>query len=269
MMRILQQSIVKILLSFGLLNLSLFAYSDSDFDGVSDSKDLCPNTSFDAMVDHNGCPKSKNITLLLGEELSSGTYGGTESVTTDRTTAYIAYNKGLWAYSVSGSTSSTASTTSITSGVGDIYTSLSYHGLGTKDRLLSLQVGAKIATADLELGTGENDYNIRLSSVKMDKTLSYLSSIGYTMTGDSSTISYNELVSVSLGLGQQVNKAFYLSASVNYASAYIEGADESMSLTAYLAYAPSDTWFVTSSYTLGLSDAVADHSVNLSIGAKL
>ncbi len=32
------------------------AASDSDYDGVSDSKDLCPNTPKDVVVDENGCP---------------------------------------------------------------------------------------------------------------------------------------------------------------------------------------------------------------------
>jgi len=120
----------------------------------------------------------------------------------------------------------------------------------------------------MTIGTGENDYNIRLNSVKIDKRVSYLSSIGYTLTGDSSTASYNDLLSLSAGVGKQVNQELYLSISLNYVTAYIKGADASLSSMAYIAYTFTDSWFVTGSYSLGLSDAVPDYSVNMGLGFK-
>ena len=41
---------------FFVLLISLFAYVDSDFDGVEDEADKCPNTPFDILVDLDGCP---------------------------------------------------------------------------------------------------------------------------------------------------------------------------------------------------------------------
>ena len=263
------KSMIKILLLLFAVNLPLFAYSDSDFDGVDDKKDLCPNTSFDLIVDNNGCPQRKSITLLLGEDISQGKYGGTEDINSLRTTAFIAYNIGLWGYALSTSNVETTTSTTSTSGMGDVYTTLSYYGLGSKKNLFSLQVGAKIATADVTLGTGENDYNCRLSSVIITKNLSYLSSVGYTITGDTSTTSYNDMVNVALGVGKQLNRDLYMSTSVNYVSAYVDSVDAAMSAMLYVAYTLSDSWFWTASYTYGLSDAVADHGINLSLGIKL
>lgn len=260
---------MKIVLVLLSLTLSVLAYEDSDFDGVSDSKDLCPNTSFDFIVDNYGCPQSKNITVLLGQELSQGSYGGTEEITTELSTVLVAYNHRDWGLSTWTSRSSTRSSSSETSGSGDVFMTVSYYDLGTNTHLLSLQAGVKIATADTTIGTGENDYNVRLSSVVLDGKLSYLSSIGYTLTGDSATISYNDTLNLSAGLGKQINRDLYLSASVNYVSAYIKGADSALSAVAYVAYTMLEDYFITGSYALGLSDAVADESFNLSIGMKL
>ncbi|NOZ89733.1 MAG: hypothetical protein GXO60_00445, partial [Epsilonproteobacteria bacterium] len=46
---------------FLLVPLLLFAYIDSDLDGVSDEHDLCPNTPITDIVDINGCTIEKLV----------------------------------------------------------------------------------------------------------------------------------------------------------------------------------------------------------------
>jgi len=261
-------SLIRFLFLLLMSTLSLWAYSDSDFDGVGDSKDICPNTSFDQVVDHYGCPERKDITLMLGEEFSSGKYGGTDTVTTTRSSLFASFTTNTWSYALSTSTVKTQTSTTKLSGTGDVYATISYNGLKSKKRLTSFQAGMKMATADTSIGTGENDYNIRISNVILDKAYSYLSSIGYTVTGDTNLQTYNDYVNVSAGLGYQRTKKLYLSASMNYASAYIQNADASLDALVYLAYIFTEKWFMTASSSLGLSDAVADFSANMSLGVK-
>ena len=59
--------------------LLLFAYSDSDMDGVEDYEDKCPNTQFDELVEYDGCSKSGNdkklnYTLVLGTRYAQKNY---------------------------------------------------------------------------------------------------------------------------------------------------------------------------------------------------
>jgi len=261
---------MKFLVILMATTLSLFAYSDHDLDGVSDSKDLCPNTSFDQFVDHYGCPEQKDVTLFVSQELSSGAYGGSENVSTSRTSYFAAYSTNSWSYSLSTSTVTTKTGTTSLSGSGDLYATLSYDGLKTSQRLTSLQVGVKMATASTDIGTGEDDYNIRMSNVSLDGAYSYLSSLGWTLTGDgaSELENYNDYISASIGIGHQQNKKLYLSAALNYASEYLDGADHSLSSSIYMAYTVNKKIFLTASYSLGMSDAVADSAVSISLGAK-
>jgi hypothetical protein len=248
----------------------LSAYIDSDYDGVSDSRDYCPNSSFDDIVDKFGCIKSKNITLMLGGELSSGDYGGSETISSSRTTLYSAYNSGFWSLSLSTSYATSSSESNESLGMGDLYTSVSYHGLGDRKHLVSLQLTTKIATADetLDLGTGENDYTIGLSTVTLAKDVNYLFSGSYTLTGDTTTVDYNNVLSISAGIGKQQTSKVYSSASFHYASPFLEDSDAAISLSGYLSYALMKDNFITASYIFGISDAVADHTVSVNYGIK-
>lgn len=251
-----------------MISIHLFASSDSDFDGVVDTRDLCPNTSFDKVVDHYGCPDRKDITLMIGQDVSSGSYGGTEEVDTSRTNYFASFSTTAWSYSLSTSSVSTKTSSSELSGSGDVYAVLAYKGFSSAKDFLTVQAGTKIATADTTIGTGENDYNIRLSKILLDDSLSYLYGLGYTLTGDTAVQTYNDFLDASIGIGYQIHQKLYLSASFSYASAYIEGTDESLSTTAYLAYNFNKQWFTTASYTVGLSDSVADQAMNISIGVS-
>ena len=52
-----------LIFSLALVNTLLIGYEDSDIDGVDDSIDLCPDTSFDKLVDKMDALKMK----LIGE----------------------------------------------------------------------------------------------------------------------------------------------------------------------------------------------------------
>ena len=58
-----------------LCSITLFAYTDSDMDGVADKNDLCPNTPLTELVDLSGCTiknlvSPHNFDIVIGESYS-------------------------------------------------------------------------------------------------------------------------------------------------------------------------------------------------------
>jgi hypothetical protein len=57
-----------------LIAIQLHAFEDDDIDGVENSKDLCPDTSFEDTVNEQGCPENQNywgkVTLTLGTDIN-------------------------------------------------------------------------------------------------------------------------------------------------------------------------------------------------------
>lgn len=80
-------NMLKIFLLFLLFQSLTYAYIDSDFDGVSDSIDACPNTPFSDLVDAKGCSVKKvalakevaHLSLIIGSNYS--TYTSTKNQT--------------------------------------------------------------------------------------------------------------------------------------------------------------------------------------------
>lgn len=263
-----KQRYKKLLVSLVVLPLQLFAFSDTDYDGVSDARDYCPNSSFEDIVDKYGCVAGKNITLLIGVELSQGDYGTGTDVSTFGTSFYTSYTKNFWTAALSTSLGLSSSDPADVVGMGDLYTTLSYHGLGNKKRLISLQAGSKIATAQESIGTGENDYSMRISSVFLSKSVNYLVNLGYSLSGDTNTTDFNNIMSTSVGLGKQETKNLYASVSFNYSSPFVEGSDSVMSVSTYFSYSISEDTFMTLSYIYGLTDATADHTLSSNFGIR-
>ena len=79
-----------------LLTASLFAYNDSDLDGVADEIDRCPNTPLTDLADANGCSKESLVSnnhfdIIIGEEYSQSKYELTPSTDTYNTNVQVDY----------------------------------------------------------------------------------------------------------------------------------------------------------------------------------
>ena len=247
----------------------LLALTDSDFDGVSDIYDKCPNTPIELAVGRDGCSsKAMDITLMLGLEESVGKYGGTENISNSTTIFYAGFRKANTVYALSSSQDNTADTANSVNGQGDLYGTLSYY-IPSKTRLqTALNAIIKFATASTDIGTGENDYGMKYNATLTNGKRSVMASIGYMLTGDTDSVTYNDVVSMSIGTGLQASSKLYLSASYYFASEYTEGSDNSSTVSLFGSYQINKRWFTTTSFSLGLSDAVPDSSFNLSAGVN-
>jgi hypothetical protein len=248
-----------------LIAIQLHAFEDDDIDGVENSKDLCPNTSFEDTVDENGCTEKLNyfgkVTLTLGTDINID-----DSRTTDYN-FFSNYNYKAWDFSLYSSQQSSLDTNNNeTQSSGDLYLSSSY-GKSIENLYAKLTIGAKLATGDSEVSTGENDYftNLHISYAFKEK-LALLSSLGYTLTGDSNETEYENSFGYSLGLGYMVNDAWYSSLTYQNSTSIYEDSDNYQSISLFNSYNFNDNFFATLNYTRGLDDLSYNEVVSLRIG---
>ena len=260
-----------------ILSLStVLAYSDRDLDGVSDSLDQCPQSSMEDIVDETGCTSKNTISIGLGESVSSGTYGGTDTITTYNTNFILGYQMKKWyistAFSYFSSGPADPSITSVedSKGFGDTYVNAGYtYSFGKQSAYtLSALGNIKFATADTTIGTGEMDYSFVLSSTYTKDRFTLLASTGYSVTGDTNLVTYNDIKNYTVGAGYMMNSKSYASISYAYADAYLETSVATQTLSIFSSYLYNERYSLSLSYALGLSDAAAEHALSLMLTRK-
>ncbi len=250
-----------------LLTSSAFAYTDNDIDGVDDNVDQCLNTPFDVLVGENGCAFGKTnngaLTLKVGTDISFNT----SSDASKNLNFFANYRYNNWDVSLSNSNYTTYDSVSGgSSESGDLYLSTGY--LFKNDALhTKLSLGSKLATADEGVGTGENDYFASLNlnyylGQKQDFFLYY----GYTMSGDSATIDYEDFSSISIGTGYAMSDRWYSGISYDYSGTNVTDGDSYKALSWFNSYAFSEKLFATVNYAHGLDDFSYDHTISLKLG---
>lgn len=248
----------------------LAAYNDNDFDGVEDSKDRCPGSSMEDLVDETGCVPRTGFTLAVGGSSSRGDYGTSDTIDSSTRDLQLSYNKNGWyagaaaSYLESG-IDDPVTGTEAQSGMGDTYLSLGYTML---DRSWSLgfQGVLKLPTAEDDIGTGNRDVGGYVSVAGFEAQTTYYATAGYLVTGDDADMTYNDITSLVVGAGKGVGEHLFVSLSAAHAEALLDGMDPSRSVTLFAGYQFNPCWFLNVSFTKGLSDSVADESLFLMAG---
>ena len=244
----------------------LFAV-DSDIDGVEDSIDLCPNTSFDKLVDENGCPPNERywgeLNIQIGNDISFDTF----DERTDNYNFFTNYQYKKWNISLSNANqTSYDSNNNPSTSTGDIYLNTGY--FFSNDSLQTkISLGTKIATASSEIGTGENDYFASLSlSHLINEKQNIFAYLSYTLNGDSNETNYKNAIAYSLGTGYMPNKNWYSSLSYDYSSSIYEGEEAYEALSLFNSYSFLEDYFITLNYTYGLDERSYKHTFGLKLG---
>lgn len=248
----------------------LMAFDDPDLDGVPSHLDRCPGTSMDEMVDASGCPKRLGLSLGFGAGYSMGDYGGSDTIISQSADLRLGFHKGAWYASVSTSyldsgVQDPAVDLNSSSGQGDTYL-LGGYALSGKKWNLMLQLLVKLPTADTDIGTGETDVGGYATLSVMGGPVGYFATLGYLVTGDTATVKYNDTDTITIGAGSSVSPVTYLALSATSAKGLIKGSDRANSLSLMLRRELSSRWYASGNYTAGLSDAVADHALNVGVG---
>jgi hypothetical protein len=250
-----------------LIAIQLHAFEDDDIDGVENSKDLCPNTSFEDTVNDNGCPEDNNywgkITLSIGSDINID-----DSTTTDYN-FFSNYNYKAWDFSLYSSQQSAIDTNNNeTQSAGDLYISSSY-SKSIENIYIKTTLGTKLATGDKEISTGESDYFTNLYiSYALTNDLAILSSIGYTLTGDSNETNYNNSLGYSLSMGYMANDKWYSSLTYQNSDSIYEDSENYQSISLFNSYNFTRNFFGTITYTKGLDELSYDQTISLRLGVN-
>ncbi|MBD3791464.1 MAG: hypothetical protein IE918_04830 [Campylobacterales bacterium] len=252
-----------------LLSSLSFAYQDSDIDGVEDSIDKCPNSSFDEVVDEDGCSPNQHylgvLTLLVGSDVNIDKY----SQTTTNFNFFANYRYSNWDITLSNA-NNTASTSSnsLSSDYGDLYLSTGYY-LENTSLTAKLDVGTKLATADEDTGTGENDL---FASLYLNRSITQRQNLylyyRYTISGDSHYVDYRDFSTYSIGSGYALSPNWYSALSYDYSASPYSHTQPYKAISWFNSHAFSKHLFATINYAHGLNDLSPAHTVSLKLGVR-
>lgn len=253
-------------ISFLLFVTQLIAYEDSDIDGVEDSIDLCPDTSFDKLVDENGCPEDEkywgSFSLQFGNEISFDSFN--ERV--NNYTLFGSYRYQNWNLSLSNTQQTTYDINNDAStSRGDLYLTTGYlfdnSGFQTK-----LSFGTKVALADSDVGTGENDYFTSLNMTYfINNSQSVFGYLSYSLNGDSE-IDYQNSLGYSFGTGYLLNSNWYSSLSYDCSSSIYKEGEKYQALSFFNSYSFLENYFISMNYTYGLDEVSYTHTISTNLG---
>lgn len=249
------------------------ATHDSDLDGVSDALDKCPGTPIELTVSSDGCPVGSagseiNFLAGLGMSYTTGTYGGTtpiDALSTDFTlAAYFGdfYLSVLGSYYFYGAYDPTVAS-SDAGGLSDTYIAAGYTFRPTSKLSLTPSLYVKLATAEAGMGTGENDAGASLLGIYGLGKTDLFAMYGYTVTGDTPEVTYNDISYGSAGFTYYPSLGNSLSLSYDFSQSYVPGVTDLQSITAVGVVALYDTLSLQINYSLGLSDSASKHALGV------
>lgn len=245
--------------------------ADKDFDGVDDSVDLCPNSSFETIVDSSGCKAKNGLNITLGGSFALGDFGTTETYTTKTMDLFIGYKMSqTWLLSVGTSfvQSGTLNTQTVdlnetSPGLSDTYIYLGHVTPLSNTQSVLLQGVVKAPTGNSDLSTGEADYGVNLNYTFVKNKMSMYVQGGYMVITDSATQAYENIVSFSTGVGTY-KKAWFHMLAFSYATPYIKGDESSMTVGYSTTYTLSRVTELNMGYSYGLTNVVSDHAFSAS-----
>lgn len=253
-----------------LTSLSLSAYSDYDMDGVEDSSDQCPNTSFNELVDIKGCTtktlKSEHhFDIIYGLSFSEADYSSTsksDTLTQNLQIDYYYQNFSLQA-------SSSYYNSDDDSGINDSFIGAYYKIFPINKLTLRFGAGAIIPNYDTELDNNNMDVVASANFSYMIESINLFGGYSYTMINDDDIlgiVSYQNTNSYSGGIGFYPAKNLYLSGSYGNSDSIYKGTEAIETASVYGFYTINANWFTSFSYSYGLSDSASDNSLALHLG---
>lgn len=186
----------------------------------------------------------------------------------------VSHTPGGGMFGVYGATTTTTTLTKVTeSGIGDVTAAVGYSFLPAAADGLLIEVNGRVKfpTADEKkgLGTGEFDYSAQVNLSKPFGALTPFVTAGYTITGDSDRIDYNNVFYSSIGAAYSLTDAVSVKASYDYRQKATDDADNAEEASISLSWLMNDTWSATVSGSTGFTNASPDWSGGLEVAMSL
>ena len=239
----------------------LFAYSDSDYDGVSDEHDLCPNSTMLDIVNKQGCTIEKLIrkkdTLSHYDIIFGANYNSVQNKKTfNQSLQFDYYYKDITVQLQSSNLESV--------GLGDTTLGLFYRVKPIEKLSVSLGASVILPTYKNALNNNNTDYRISTAfNYQINRTSLFLGA-SYTFINDNNikepnySIEYNNANNLYIGAGKYIFPTFYSSIIFNQNSNIYKNSEKIKSFSLNNHYIINNNWFSRFGYTHGLSKNSAD-----------
>ena len=255
---------------------SLFAYEDSDLDGVDDIVDKCPNTPFSELVDINGCTtktlfSDHHYDIIIGTSYSDSDYQTLNKADTLATSIQVDYYYKNFSIGASTSYFSTKGDTNSDKGLYDSYINFSYQFMPKDFFIVRVLGGFILPTYSSSFNNNNIDYYASINlSYNIDK-VNIFGGISYTLIEDddvnsSVTLQYQNTLAFSAGAGYYVTDSLYTSLSYNTSDSIYQSIEDIKTLSLYAYYSIDEHLFGTLSYAKGISDSASDNYLSMRIG---
>ncbi len=254
-----------------------FGYIDSDFDGVDDSIDQCPNTPIVALVDQTGCTKEllvqpKTFDIIIGVDYTKSDYKTLNTTNTFSTTVQADYFYKNWTFGAISSYFFTSSDEYSNNALYDttVYGSYQYNSL--ENFIVYVSGGIILPTYNTPWNNNNTDlfgsvsikYTYQSFDVSLCSTYTYIADDD--VVTDQIELSYQDSYSYTAGVGFYADAVTYLSTKYRYSTSIYKGVEPLQTLYLYGYHTFSSEYFATLLYGYGLSDSASDMSFSIAVG---
>jgi hypothetical protein len=267
--------VYRIILTLLCITTSAYAYIDSDFDGVEDTYDLCPQTPLSDLVDNDGCVLKSVSSKPLIDLVTSVGYSQINYATQEASDTFSASLQAdiyLGKWWIQGIISHYQSDNGVDSesGLEDTAMNLMYQFTPTDKITLTTGLGVLLPTYQSLYNNEAIDYTTSIDLVyPLNETFSLFGGTNYTWVNDRNVAEEQYQNTFGLYTGIEYiypnGKAVFTAAYYQHESIYL-----STPTIKYInfgcAYTINPHWSIGGTYGFGLSDSASDQSISGYIG---
>jgi len=254
------------------VNVNLFAYIDSDMDGVADKNDTCLDTPLSDLVNANGC----TIKVLDNEFILSLVYGVnyTESARQSNSDMKVGslsfradlYYKNYYFETYTAIYAYSGDDADIISGLYDTYVGGGYQDDFFDSLFVSGGVGIILPTYKEDTITNITDYKVQGSVSYIKNRAAVFGNYSYTLINDTSLIGdLQNTHAYSVGAGYYFKEMIYASASYNFANSVYKSMEDIETVSVYSSFNVTKNKSFILKYSYGLSQSVSTNSFSILI----
>ncbi len=255
-----------------LLSINLFAYVDSDMDGVDNSYDKCPNTPLTELVDIRGCTIKSTVSLhhfdiIVGASYSDADYNTLNKTKTLSSSLQVDYYYKNLSLQASTSYYKTQSSAYNNKGLNNSVIAGYYKIRAINSLYVRVGAGVILPTYNSSLKNNNTDYFASLSlSYPINSKVNLFGGYSYTIINDVPGVSYKNTNGYNGGLGYYFSSKLYASAGYNLAESSYMGVGDISTASLYAFYSIDNNWFTSVNYAYGLSTAASNNYASISLG---
>lgn len=261
-------------LLFVLLTVSLFAYEDSDMDGVEDSHDLCKATPFSDLVNKDGCTiQSVGNTIyydiITGIGYSQINYGSKKLADTMSTSLQVDIYINQWWIQGLVSYYDADAGLETSNGMNDTLLSLFYQYPQIQALSLTMGVGIVLPTYNSGYNNEAIDYSAMVDfQYNVNNSIYLFGVLTYTWIRDKNIAeeTYQNTPELRVGIAYLFGEKSIWSLAYYQSESMYESIETIQSLGLGLSYQIDADYFISSSYGYGLSEPSSNHSFLLRLG---